>query len=85
MMEKFHYTVPDTKKKITLPSFGHLPFGVIRRIRKADETEQFFLLLEESADERSLKIIDDLSMPEIADLVDAWQKDAGVTVGESSD
>lgn len=85
MMEKFHYTVPGTKKKITLPGFGNLPFGVVRRIRKADDTEQFFLLLEESADERSLKIIDELSMPEIADLVDAWQKDAGVTVGESSD
>ena len=84
MTEKFHYTTAG-KKKITLPRFDALPFGVIRRIRKADDTEQFFLLLEESADERSLKVIDDLSMPEISDLVEAWQKDAGVDLGESSD
>ena len=83
-LEKFHYTT-EPNKKITLPKFDALPFGVVRRIRNADDTEQFFLLLEEAADERSLKVIDDMPMPEIADLVEAWQKDAGVSVGESSD
>ena len=83
-LEKFHYTT-ESNKKITLPKFDALPFGVVRRIRNADDTEQFFLLLEEAADERSLKVIDDMPMPEIADLVEAWQKDAGVSVGESSD
>ena len=83
-LEKFHYTT-ESNKKISLPKFDALPFGVVRKIRKADETEQFFLMFEEAADEKTLKIIDELPMPVIADLIDAWQKDAGVSVGESSD
>lgn len=84
-LEKFNYTVPDTKKKITLHRFDSLPFGVVRKIRKLSDEEQFFALFEETADEKNLAVIDTLSMPEISDLVTAWQKDAGVELGESSD
>ena len=84
-LEKFHYTVPETKKKITLPGFGNLPFGAVRKIRKLSDEEQFFALFEESADDKNLAVIDTLSMPQISDLVTAWQKDAGVDLGESSD
>lgn len=84
-MEKFHYNVPDTKKKIELPRFDSLPFGAVRKIRKLSDEEQFFALFEESADDKNLAVIDTLSMPQISDLVTAWQKDAGVELGESSD
>lgn len=79
-LEKFHYTVG--KKKLTLPRFGELPFGVARKIRKVSEEEQLFILLEEAADEASLEIIDTIPMSEIEKLMQAWMKDSGVTAGE---
>lgn len=79
-LEKFHYTVG--KKKITLPKFGELPFGVVRRMRKADEEEQLFILLEEAADEADMAVIDTIPMNEIEKLMQAWMKDSGVTAGE---
>lgn len=81
-LEKFHYEYDG--KKINLPKFSNLPFGVIRKLRKQDETDQMFLLFEETADDRSLKVIDSMTVDEVAKLMEAWQKDGGVTVGESS-
>lgn len=82
-LEKFTYK--HDNKKIELPKFDQLPFGAIRKIRKEGEEEQFFLLIETVADEKSLGIIDTMSMEQISKLVTAWQKDGGVGLGESSD
>lgn len=79
--EKFHYTFNG--KKFTLPKFDQLPFGVIRKLRKQDEEDQFFQLFELAADDKALAIIDQMGMTDINDLVTAWQKDANITVGES--
>lgn len=85
MTEKFHYTVG--KKKITLPRFGNLPFGVIRKIRKLDEVEQLFTLFELVLDKDpdTLAIIDTMEQEAVQELIVAWQKDSGVTVGESEE
>lgn len=83
-MEKFHYTVPGTKKKIELPKFSSLPFGAIRKIRGASEEDQIFVMFEATADEKNLDVIDTLTIEEVGELVDAWQKDAGVDLGESA-
>lgn len=80
-LEKFHYEFGG--KKFTLPKFDQLPFGVIRKLRKLPEEEQFFQMFELSADDKALTVIDTMSMKEIEKLVEAWQKDAGVTQGES--
>lgn len=82
MMEKFHYKYG--KATVTLPKFDQLPFGVVRKLRNAEEEEQFFLLFELAADDKSLAVIDTMPMSEISDMVTAWQKEAGVEVGESS-
>lgn len=83
-LEKFHHTVG--KSKITLPKFDQVftTFGEVRAFRKLDTGEQMFVLIEKAADDTNLKKIDGLSMPEVRDLLVAWQTDAGVTVGESS-
>lgn len=83
-LEKFHHSVG--KAKITLPKFDQVfsTFGEVRAFRKLDTGEQMFALIEKAADDANLKKIDGLSMPEVRDLLVAWQTDAGVTVGESS-
>lgn len=83
-LEKFHHTVG--KVKIALPKFDQVftTFGDVRAFRKLDTGEQMFALIEKAADDANLKKIDALSMPQVKDLLVAWQRDAGVTVGESS-
>ena len=80
---KFNYTFNG--KNIELPRFDKLPFGTMRKMRKASEEEQGFLIFESTADEKTLDIIDTMTIDEIGELLEAWQKDSGVTTGESED
>lgn len=79
----FTYTYKG--KTITLPKFGNFPFGVIRKIRKLEDEEQFYSLLElvTKDDPKTLDIIDEMYADDVVDLVTAWQEDAGVSLGES--
>lgn len=81
----FTYTFDG--QTITLPKFGNFPFGVIRKIRKLEEEEQFYSLLElvTKKDPKTLDIIDEMYADDVAELVTAWQEDAGVTLGESEE
>lgn len=89
-MEKFHYRLPVgkddegelLKEKITLPRFGAIGFGTIRRNRKLPVEEQFFALLEEVATEEQLEVMDKASQADMQKLMQAWQADAEVTEGE---
>lgn len=85
MSEKFEYVVPGTKKKIVLPKFGQVPFGVIRKSRKMDAQEQFYFMFEELLDDKGLAVLDSLTSDQVADLMDGWQSEAGVGLGESED
>lgn len=84
MSDKFVYEV-DSRKKITLPKFGQVPFGVIRKSRKMDAEEQFYFMFEELLDEKGLAVLDSLTADQVADLMDSWQNEAGVGLGESED
>lgn len=81
-LEKFTYKVGT--RTISLPKFDNIPFGTIRKLRKESKEEQFFGLLESVAAAKDLALIDTLGQKEVADLMDAWQKDSGVSLGESS-
>lgn len=81
--ELFHHTT-STGVEIALPRFRNVPAGVIRRLRKANNLDFMFGVLEESADEATLTALDGLGIDEVSGIVDAWQKDAGVSAGESS-
>ncbi|WP_312981085.1 hypothetical protein [Corynebacterium sp.] len=83
-LEKFHYETAD-KKKIVLPKFNKLPFRVLKGFRNVSEEDQIFYLFDEVPDEKTKKIIDELTMDEVIELVDAWNKDSEATSGESSD
>lgn len=82
-LEKFHYTTADGTK-ITLPKYMQgINTGFIRRIRKLSDAEQMFEIIEAVADEETLAAIDELEPRELGEMYNAWQKDAGVGVGES--
>lgn len=61
----------------TLPSFGSLKAGQIRRVRHLDEASQMFTLLEQVADADTLAVIDDMSIPEVTEFFLDWQRTAG--------
>lgn len=80
--EEFEYEL-ESGETITLPRFDSVKPGVIRRIRKLSEIDQFFTVLETLADDDTIKIIDDLDNAEFQALQLAWFKHAGVNLGES--
>lgn len=83
-MSDTEFVYEHNGEEIRLPHFKNLPFGTIRRLRKADEAEQLFGLVEDVADDDTLAVIDAMGMADVEALFEAWQKASGVTVGEAS-
>lgn len=72
-------------KSFTIPAFGALPMGAIRKARKAkDEADQAFTILEAVMPEGSpeLDAIDSMNAADFNDWLSGWTQ--GSTVGESS-
>lgn len=82
-LEKFHYK--HGKKTITLTKFGDVftTVGEVRRLRHMPVADQLFAAIEKVADEETLEVIDSMSFDELGEFTAAWQKDSGVTLGES--
>lgn len=71
-------------KALTLPKFKSvMTFGRARRLRKLDEGEQMFTLVEEICDDAALEVLDAMEPDETEAFFLAWQADSGVTSGES--
>lgn len=81
MLEKFHFE--HGGKKFDLPLLSNLKFGLIRKLRKASQEEQMFMIIEEVSDKRALAAIDDMTSEEVGKLMTEWQKASGVDMGES--
>lgn len=79
----FEYT--HDGKKITLPLLNKLKFGVIRKLRKLEDTEQMFSMIELVADEKTLAVIDDMDQDEIGKFMEAWNEASGIELGESDE
>lgn len=83
-LEKFHYEFANGGK-ITLPKFDSImTVGFARKNRKTEQSELGWQIIEKAADEKALKVIDDQPLSEFAKLMEAWQEDTNITVGESS-
>lgn len=80
--EKFHYKVGD--REIVLPKMENLPSGLIRRLRKTNDLEMMYGLLEANLGDEDMAALDDLTMKEIADLYSAWEAGSETSMGESS-
>lgn len=69
---------------VTLPRFKNImTFGLARQMRKLDEGEQMFALVEKVCDEAALGALDTMDIEETEAFFVAWQKDSGVDAGES--
>ncbi|MGC4964241.1 hypothetical protein [Gordonia sp. DT101] len=73
---------------VVLPRFQHIPFGVMRKIRKANSEEQMFELFEllhetGKISDTDMAVIDSLGIETIGELVEGWQKDAETSLPES--
>lgn len=80
----FVYNVEQNGKKVKLsvPKFGELKSADLRKIRKLDLEDQLFTLLENILSEDELSIVDAMTMYELNEFFQAWQKDSEVTAGE---
>lgn len=81
---QFHYEFEDGKK-VTLPKFDSvMTVGFARKNRQTEQAEIGWMLLEKAADEKALDVIDEQALSSFEAFMEAWQKDSGVSVGEST-
>lgn len=81
-LEQFHHTFRG--QEITLPHYKHIPVGVVRRLRKENEAEQLFGLLEAVATPDALEVIDQMGAEDLQEMMAVWQAASRVSMGESS-
>lgn len=83
-LEKFHFTFEDGTK-VVLPKFDSvMTIGFARKNRHQGEMELGWMILEKAADEKALEVIDKQAVSQFMKLLEAWQKDSDISVGESS-
>lgn len=81
-MSATNYTFSHNGKKITLPPFSEMPFGVFRKARDAkNEMDRAGIIFESVLDDKSLAIVDTMKIQEIGELLAGWT--AGASLGES--
>lgn len=78
------FTFTHGGKKVTLPLFSNVPVGALRASRNAtDDMDRAFLILENVLDDKTLAIIDSMSVSEFGEVLTGWT--TGAPVGESSE
>lgn len=77
------FTFEWNGKTYTLPKFGNWPMGLFRRVRKLDDADATFTILETVASPEVLAVIDEMTPDEFGKVMSDWQAHAGVTLGES--
>ena len=81
MAEQNPVTFEVDGDEFELPLFT-LTSGEMRRIRKMNNLDALYTLLEERADEKTIEATDRLSFPEATALFGRWMQ--GLRLGESS-
>lgn len=74
------YTIEHNGKKVTLPVFGDIPTGVMRKARLEPDSNQAWFILENVLDAKQLAVIDALPLSKFAEHITAWTN--GVSLGE---
>lgn len=75
------YKVEHNGKSVELPNFTDLPVGLVRKARNLAQDEQMWFMLENLLDEKSLAVIDEMSISEFGTVMNEWTQ--GAPVGES--
>lgn len=69
--------------EVRLPSLAYLRPGLIRQIRRLNQTDAMFTLLELSLSEAGLAEVDKLDPEEFEKFMEGWRVHSGVSLGES--
>ncbi|MFI5781103.1 hypothetical protein [Nocardia sp. NPDC051570] len=69
--------------EIRLPSLAYLKPGLIRRIRRLNDTDAICTLLESTLDPVALAAVDDMDPADFQQLMNEWRVHSGVDLGES--
>lgn len=77
----FVWTAPDGRK-VRFKPYNRLPFSLFRYAREASELESTFAFLDYAVSEKDRAVLDDCSIDEVNEAIEAWQKAAGVSAGE---
>lgn len=84
MAQQFEFEFSN-KLKVEVQKFSDvLTIGFVERIRKLSEQDQLFALYEEIFDTETREKLAELPFAELGVFVQAWQKDSGVSLGESA-
>lgn len=73
----------EAGETVEIRKFSSLPGKAFRTVRKLDQADQMFTILEDYASKEALSVLDELPMNEFNQFVQAWQADSGVSVGKS--
>lgn len=69
--------------QIILPPVGSIPAGLWRKVRRMDDLDATFTMLEGVLDEEALAVLDALSLDELDDMSTQWLATAQASRGES--
>lgn len=80
---QFRFQVPGDKRTYSLPKMQFLPVGVVSEASKLAEPTLFDFLTF-FGNGPAAKAVKGLDKDQLSHLTDAWMKDSGVKLGESS-
>lgn len=81
--DQFSYTTAQGET-ITIPHVRNVAVGTMRRVRKLDQLDATFTILEELCDAGTMDVLDGMNLEEFRTFADAWDAASRVSVGESS-
>ena len=81
---QFLFKVPGNTKQFTVVKAKFLPVGLIETLSGNDKAVSIKDLLELFGGGEASEAVRGLDSEQLNDLMGAWQKDSGISVGESS-
>lgn len=81
---KFEFTVPGDDTVYAVPAVKYLPLGQVEKLQGSAKDITLTDILDLFGDDAAKAAIRTLDTEQLQALTEAWQKDSGVQMGESS-
>lgn len=78
--DDFVVTIDDVE--IRLPSLAYLKPGLVRRMRRLDNIDALYTLIELCVTPEAQAVLDDMDPEAYAGLLEQWREHSGVSLGE---
>ncbi|MBL1072958.1 hypothetical protein JK358_00955 [Nocardia sp. 2] len=79
--DEFVYRVGEID--VRLPSLSYLKPGLVRRIRRLNDVDALYTLMELSLSAPVLSAVDDMDPDDYKEFLSAWRRHSGISLGES--